>query len=117
MKKVLSVIGIAVALLVTSVAPANAGSVCNNGSYSANSGRGTCSKNGGVNKNYQSYSDPGSSSYNRKNNLNGFGNSSKNGGFSSLNNGYGTTTKRSTNSGIGSGMYGLSKKCPAFTVC
>ena len=49
--------------------PANAGSLCNNGSYSMNSGRGTCSYNGGVNKNFPSYSDPGSSSFNRNNGL------------------------------------------------
>jgi hypothetical protein len=70
-----------------SVAPASAGSICNNGSYSSNSGRGTCSYNGGVNKQYQSYSDPGSSSWNRSN---GYGSSS---GFgSSRNNGLGSTS-------------------------
>ena len=47
--------------------PAQAGSWCNNGSYSSNSGRGTCSHNGGVNKNLPSFSDPGSSSFNRQN--------------------------------------------------
>ena len=52
------------------VAPASAGSFCNNGSYSSNSGRGTCSYNGGVNKNFPSYSDPGSSSYKRNYGLN-----------------------------------------------
>ena len=52
-----------------SVAPASAGSYCNNGSYSSNSGRGTCSHNGGVNKGLPSYSDPGSSSYKRNNGL------------------------------------------------
>jgi hypothetical protein len=50
-----------------SVAPASAGSLCNNGSYSANSGRGTCSHNGGVNKSFPSYSDPGSTSFKRNN--------------------------------------------------
>jgi hypothetical protein len=54
--------------LITS-APSSAGSYCNNGSYSSNSGRGTCSYNGGVNRNYPSYSDPGSSSWNRNNSL------------------------------------------------
>lgn len=49
---------------------ASAGSLCNNGTYSMNSGRGTCSWNGGVNNRYPSYSDPGSSSWNRQN---GFG--------------------------------------------
>jgi hypothetical protein len=50
---------------------ANAGSYCNNGSYSSNSGRGTCSYNGGVNRSLPSYSDPGSSSYSRNNGLSG----------------------------------------------
>jgi len=59
-----------------SIAPASAGSYCNNGSYSSNSGRGTCSYNGGVNKGFPSYSDPGSSSYNRNN---GFGSTSNRG--------------------------------------
>jgi hypothetical protein len=56
-----------------SVAPATAGSWCNNGTYSSNSGRGTCSWNGGVNKGFPSYSDPGSSSFKRNN---GFGSTS-----------------------------------------
>ena len=56
-----------------SIAPASADSLCNNGTFSSNSGRGTCSWNGGVNKSYPSYSDPGSSSYKRNN---GFGTTS-----------------------------------------
>ena len=55
---------------------AQAGSICNNGSYSSNSGRGTCSWNGGVNRNFPSFSDPGSSSFNRNN---GYGSSRNNG--------------------------------------
>ncbi len=51
------------------IAPASAGSWCNNGTYSANSGRGTCSHNGGVNKGFPSYSDPGSSSFKRNNGI------------------------------------------------
>ena len=75
-------VGISMAVLATSlvsIAPASAGSFCNNGSYSSNSGRGTCSYNGGVNKSFPSYSDPGSSSFKRNN---GFG-SSRNNGFGS----------------------------------
>jgi len=60
------IIGIFASSLI-SIAPASAGSVCNNGSYSSNSGRGTCSYNGGVDKRFPSYSDPGSSSYKRNN--------------------------------------------------
>jgi len=63
---------------------AQAGSICNNGSYSSNSGRGTCSWNGGVNRNFPSFSDPGSSSFNRNN---GYGSSRNNGYGSSRNNG------------------------------
>ena len=75
------------------VAPASAGSYCNNGTYSANSGRGTCSYNGGVNKSYPSYSDPGSTSYNRNNGLgttSTWGNTPSYG--SSRSNGLGTTS-------------------------
>jgi hypothetical protein len=54
-------------------ASASAGTYCNNGTYSSNAGRGTCSWNGGVNKSMPSYSDPGSSSWNRQY---GFGSSS-----------------------------------------
>jgi len=59
---------------------ASAGSMCNNGTYSSNSGRGTCSWNGGINRGFASFSDPGSSSWNRQN---GFGNpfSTKRNGF------------------------------------
>jgi len=70
-----------------SIAPASAGSMCNNGSYSSNSGRGTCSWNGGVDRSYSSYSDYGSSSYNRNN---GYGSSSSFG--SSRNKGLGSTS-------------------------
>ena len=76
-----------------SVAPASAGSVCNNGTYSSNSGRGTCSYNGGVNKGFPSYSDPGSSSYKRNN---GFGTTSTWGNTpsygTSRSNGFGSTS-------------------------
>jgi hypothetical protein len=73
-----------------SVAPASADSLCNNGTYSSNSGRGTCSWNGGVNKSFPSYSDPGSSSYNRNN---GLGSTSTWGTTPSRNNGLGSTSK------------------------
>jgi len=81
-------IGILAGSLV-SIAPASADSLCNNGTYSSNSGRGTCSWNGGVNKSFPSYSDPGSSSYNRNN---GFGSSSKWGTTPSRSNGLGSTS-------------------------
>lgn len=84
-KLVLIALGSVLLGLVSS--PAYAGSQCNNGSYSSNSGRGTCSWNGGVNKSFPSYSDPGSSSYNRNN---GFSN--RNNGFS---NGLNSTGKNS----------------------
>lgn len=66
-----SILAVIIGLAVSTIAPmsANAGSYCNNGSYSLNSGRGTCSYNGGVNKSYPSYSDPGSSSYKRNNGI------------------------------------------------
>jgi hypothetical protein len=65
---------------VLSAPSASAGSLCNNGRYSSNSGSGTCSSNGGVNKYAPSYSDPGSSSYNRNNGLGGgLGSTGKNG--------------------------------------
>ena len=73
-KRLFAAISMAVlATSLVSIAPASAGSLCNNGSYSANSGRGTCSYNGGVNKSFPSYSDPGSSSFKRNN---GFGSTS-----------------------------------------
>jgi len=91
MKK-LPIVAITVLLLSgLSTISASAGSICNNGSYSSNSGRGTCSYNGGVNKSMPSFSDPGSSSYNRNN---GFGSSS------SLNN-----------------SFGKPKKCPKYSFC
>lgn len=57
---------------------AEAGSLCNNGKMSSNSGRGTCSYNGGVNKSAPSYSDPYSSSFNRNNGLGGLSSTGKN---------------------------------------
>ena len=87
---------------------ANADSLCNNGSFSSNSGRGTCSWNGGVNKSWPSYSDPGSSSYNRNN---GFGSSKRNNDFGGSigDNGFGSSKR---NNGFGS-----SKKCPKYSFC
>ena len=79
------VIGFVASSLV-SIAPASADSRCNNGTISANSGRGTCSYNGGVDKRFPSYSEPGSSSYNRNNGY-GLGTNSYN-----RNNGYGLGT-------------------------
>ena len=67
MKRTTFVVLMTIALSSFIAVNANAGSLCNNGTMSSNSGRGTCSYNGGVNKNFPSYSDPGSSSYNRKN--------------------------------------------------
>ena len=78
MKK-LVLISLGTLLLALVPSPANAGSQCNNGTYSSNSGRGTCSWNGGVNKSFPSYSDPGSSSYNRNNGFSsGLGSTGKN---------------------------------------
>ena len=111
MKKLVIAAVSVLAFAMMGIAPAYAGSYCNNGTYSANSGSGTCSKNGGVNNNFPSYSDPGSSSYNRQNGFSGnsfsndFGTSTKknsNGYGSSFNdNGFGTTTKKNSN-GYGS---------------
>ena len=67
MKRISLVLLISIAFTNLASVNANAGSMCNNGTMSSNSGRGTCSYNGGVNKNFPSYSDPGSSSYNRNN--------------------------------------------------
>ena len=67
MKRTTLVVLISIVLTNFALVNANAGSMCNNGTMSSNSGRGTCSYNGGVNKNFPSYSDPGSSSYNRNN--------------------------------------------------
>ena len=81
---------------------ATAGSLCNNGTYSTNSGRGTCSSNGGVNKSLPSYSDPGSSSYNRNNGLGSMSNSDPygfNSSSKSKSNGY--------SSGLNSDPYGF----------
>jgi hypothetical protein len=76
-----AITGLLLSLIIST--PSNAGSYCNNGTYSSNSGRGTCSYNGGVNRNYPSFSDPGSSSYNRNN------------GYSSNNYSYGSNSKKS----------------------
>ena len=67
MKSISKILIIVFVLSLTPVNSAVAGSMCNNGKYSTNSGRGTCSWNGGVNKNYPSYSDYGSSSWSRNN--------------------------------------------------
>jgi len=141
MKKLVIAFLSAMTLAIMGIVPAHAGSYCNNGSYSANSGSGTCSKNGGVNKNFPSYSDPGSSSYKRNNgfagngfnngfgsgskknsfgsnlNNNGFGSSLKNNGYSNSNGGFGYNNNSNNRSGISNGLGSLSKKCPAFTVC
>jgi hypothetical protein len=87
-----------------SVAPASAGSWCNNGTYSSNSGRGTCSWNGGVNKGFPSYSDPGSSSFKRNN---GFGSTSSWGNTPSFgtsrSNGFGSTSTWGNTPSFGTG--------------
>ena len=67
MKRATLLVLISIAFTNFALVNANAGSQCNNGTMSSNSGRGTCSYNGGVNKNFPSYSDPGSSSYKRNN--------------------------------------------------
>jgi hypothetical protein len=67
MKKVITIFVSVIIVSGIGTLPAHAGSLCNNGKYSANSGRGTCSYNGGVDKTFPSFSDPGSSSYNRNN--------------------------------------------------
>jgi hypothetical protein len=80
---------------------ASAGTICNDGSYSYNSGRGTCSWHGGVNKAYPSYSDPGSSSWNRNNGLSSWNN--RNSGLSSWNNrNSGLSSWNNRNSGLSS---------------
>lgn len=90
------------------VAPASAGSFCNNGSYSSNSGRGTCSWNGGVNKNFPSYSDPGSSSWNR---TYGSGSSSRFGSSDNFGLGSSSRSGSSDNFGLGSSSgFGSSSK-------
>jgi hypothetical protein len=68
MKKIALALALVIAGSLVSVAPASAGSWCNNGTYSSNSGRGACSWNGGVDTSRPSYSDPGSSSWNRQTN-------------------------------------------------
>ena len=69
MKKLLLTLTTLVAFSLTGITTVQAGSMCNNGTYSSNSGRGTCSYNGGINRNFPSFSDPGSSSFNRNNGL------------------------------------------------
>jgi hypothetical protein len=54
-------------VLAISTTAAQAGSMCRDGWSSSNSGRGTCSYHGGIDRSYPSYSDPGSSSWNRSN--------------------------------------------------
>jgi hypothetical protein len=81
MKKVITVLISVMIVSGIGTLPAHADSLCNNGKFSANSGRGTCSWNGGVNKNYPSFSDPGSSSFSRNN---GLGNSRSNTGRNGL---------------------------------
>jgi len=141
MKKLVLFTVTTMAIACLSAGPAQAGSYCNNGTYSSNSGKGTCSKNGGVNKNFPSYSDPGSSSYNRNNGFSGnsfnsgfgssskknsfgsnlknnsFGSSMKSNGYSNSNNSFGYNSNSSNRSGISSGLGGLSRKCPSFTRC
>ena len=85
--------------------PANAGTLCNNGTMSSNSGRGTCSYNGGVNKSFPSYSDPGSSSYNRQNGLG----STKSYGSGLGSSGLGST--KSYGSGLGSSTLDRNRSC------
>ena len=103
MRRIALLVLLVLASVLGTVSPANAGSWCNNGSYSSNSGRGTCSHNGGVNKNFNSFSDPGSSSYNRNN---GFGSNNRNNGFS---NNYNNGFSNNYNNGFGS-----SKKCASW---
>lgn len=71
MKRIVAVAVLGLTFSIFAPINANAGSICNNGKYSTNSGRGTCAYNGGVNKNLPSYSDPGSSSYKRNNGFSG----------------------------------------------
>lgn len=89
MKKIIAIASLTLLLPLLQSTTAQAGSLCNNGTYSTNSGRGTCSYNGGVNKNFPSYSDPYSSSWKR-------------------NNGLGS-------SGLNSNSYGTKKKCPKYS--
>ena len=116
MKRTTLVVLISIVLTNFALINANAGSLCNNGTMSSNSGRGTCSYNGGVNKNFPSYSDPGSSSYNRKNS---YGSTLNNDpyGFDS----YGSSKSKSygstlNNDPYGFGSYGSSKSKPCYTL-
>ena len=107
MKRIIAIASLSLVLPFLQVNTATAGSLCNNGTYSSNSGRGTCSYNGGVNKSFPSYSDPYSSSYNRNN---GFGS-----GLNSY--GYGSSSRNSygSGSGLNSYGYGSTKKCPKYS--
>ncbi len=101
--------------IILPVTAANAGSICNNGTYSSNSGRGTCSYNGGVNKNFPSYSDPYSSSYKRNN---GLGSSLDSYGYGSSRNSYGYGSSLNSygyGSSINSYGYGSKKTCPKYS--
>ena len=125
MKKILFLIVVNLSLI-NLIPSASAGSMCNNGSYSMNSGRGTCSWNGGVDKSFPSFSDPGSSSFNRNNGFgsglgNSFGSTSRN-DFSTqriqpfgsgLTDPYGSIGRNSIGSsgGLGSGGLSSSKRC------
>ena len=116
MKKVTRIATLAVILGILIPTSASAGSYCNNGTYSSNSGRGTCSYNGGIDRSYPSFSDPGSSSYNRNNGLSsGLGSSrsygSGLGGSSSYGSGldsYGSSLGNSRSYGSGLNSYGSS---------
>ena len=101
MKKIALVILYTLLSATLNLSVANAGSYCNNGTYSMNSGRGTCSYNGGINRNFPSYSDPGSSSFNRNNGLGSGLNDSLGSGLSS----YGSSrNKNSFGTGLGSSL-------------
>jgi hypothetical protein len=133
MKRATLLVLISIAFTNFALVNANAGSQCNNGTMSSNSGRGTCSYNGGVNKNFPSYSDPGSSSYNRKNSygstlnndpygFDSYGSSKSKSYGSTLNNdpysssksnSYGSTLN---NDPYGFGSYGSSKSKPCYTL-
>ena len=138
MKRATLLVLISIAFTNFALVNANAGSQCNNGTMSSNSGRGTCSYNGGVNKNFPSYSDPGSSSYNRKNSygstlnndpygFDSYGSSKSKSYGSTLNNdpygfdSYGSSKSKSygstlNNEPYGFGSYGSSKSKPCYTL-
>jgi hypothetical protein len=115
MRKTFLVALISIVLTNFALVDANAGSMCNNGTMSSNSGRGTCSYNGGVNKNFPSYSDPGSSSYNRNNS---YGSTLNNDPYGL--NSYGSTRSKSYGSTLNNDPYGLnsygSKVKPCYSL-